>query len=57
MLSEEAIERLTERLVDRIEQGKTYVLEKIANNIKKIGTLKPSDAYRLIQVFKYSKRF
>lgn len=53
MLSDEVIDKVIERLVNRIEQGNTYVLEQIAKSIKKIGTLSPTNAQRLIQVFKY----
>ena len=53
MLSDEIIDKVIERLVNRIEQGNTYVLEQIAKSIKKIGTLSPTNAQRLIQVFKY----
>jgi len=53
MLSDEVIEKVTERLVNRIEQGNTYVLEQIGESIKKIGTLTPSKAQQLEQVLKY----
>lgn len=53
MLSDEVIEKVTERLVNRIEQGNTYVLEQIGKSIKKIGTLSPSKAYELEQILKY----
>lgn len=53
MLSDEVIEKVIERLVNRIEQGNTYVLEQIGKSIKKIGTLSPSKAQQLEQVLKY----
>lgn len=53
MLSEEIIEKLTERLVNRIEKGNAYVLEQIGESIKKIGTLSPSKAQELGQLIKY----
>ena len=53
MLSDEVIEKVTERLVNRIEQGNTYVLEQIGKSIKKIGTLSPSKAHELVQMLKY----
>ena len=53
MLSDEVIEKVTERLVNRIEQGNTYVLEQIGKSIKKIGTLSPSKAHELEQILKY----
>ena len=53
MLSDEVIEKVTERLVNRIEQGNTYVLEQIGKSIKKIGTLTPSKAHELEQMLKF----
>lgn len=53
MLSEEIIEKLTERLVNRIEKGNAYTLEQIGKSIKKIGTLSPTSAQQLAQVLKY----
>lgn len=53
MLSEEIIEKLVERLVNRIEAGNAYVLERIGNNLKALGELNYSSAYRLAQVLKY----
>lgn len=53
MLSEQIIEQLTERLVNRIEKGNEYVLEQIGKSINKIGTLSPSKAQQIAQVLKY----
>lgn len=53
MLSDEVLERLTERVVNRIEEANTYTLKVIAKNIKKIGKLTPSDAQRIGQMLKY----
>lgn len=53
MLSDEVIEKVTERIVNRIEQVNSFILEKIGKDIKKIGTLSPTDAQRLAQVLKY----
>lgn len=53
MLSEEVIEKVIERLTRRIEQGNTYVLQKIGESIKKIGTLSPSQAQQLYQIIRY----
>lgn len=53
MLSDEILEKVIERLTNRIEQGNTYVLEQIGKSIKKIGTLSPSKAQQLVQVLKY----
>jgi len=53
MLSDEVIEKVIARLVRRIEQGNTYVLEEIGKSIKKIGTLTPSKAQELVQIMRY----
>lgn len=53
MLSDEVIDKVIERLVDRIEEANTYTLSQIGKSIKKIGTLSPSDAQKLAQVLKY----
>ena len=53
MLSDEVINKVIDRLVNRIEQGNEFVLKTIGNNIKKIGTLSASDAQRLEQILKY----
>ena len=53
MLTEEVIEKVTERLVRRMEKGNEYVLEQIGKSIKKIGTLSPSKAQELAQIMKY----
>lgn len=53
MLSDEIIEKVIERLINRIEQGNTYVLEQIGKSIKEIGTLSPTQTHQLEQVLKY----
>lgn len=53
MLNEELIEKVTERLVTRIEELNTYTLEQIGKSIKRIGTLSPSKAQELGQILKY----
>ena len=53
MLSEEAMERLSEVLVNRIEELNAVILEEIGIAIKKIGTLTPSKAQQLVQILKY----
>lgn len=53
MLSEEIIDKLVERLVNRIEQGNTYVLEQIGKKIKEIGTITPTSAQKLYQIMRY----
>lgn len=47
MLSEDAIEKLVQPIVDRQEAISNYVIQMIAKRIKEIGKLKPSDVYKL----------
>lgn len=53
MLSDEVLDKVIERLTNRIEQGNEYVLDQIGKSIKKIGTLSPSKAQQLVQIMKY----
>lgn len=53
MLSEEALERLSERLVNRIEELNLYMIEKLGEQIVDIGTLTPSQLREVFQSIKY----
>lgn len=53
MLSDEVIDKVIERLTSRIEEGNTYIIKKIGESIKKIGTLTPTQAQQLINILKY----
>lgn len=53
MLSEEVLERLSERLVDRIENLNTYFIKKLGNQISDIGKVTPSQLRELLQTVKY----
>lgn len=53
MLNEKVIQQLVERFVERVEVGNTYAMKKIAESIKKIGTLSPTEAQRLGQIMKF----
>jgi hypothetical protein len=57
MIDERLIDKLVERLVDRIEEGNAYTLQKIGESIKQIGTLSASKAQQLAQVLKYGGNF
>lgn len=57
MLDDRIINVLVERLVNRIEQGNTYILEEIGKNIKQIGILTPSKARQLAQILKYGGNY
>ena len=52
MLSEDAIEKLIQPLIERQENINNYVLGKIAERIEEIGSLKPSDVYKLERLYK-----
>lgn len=57
MISEEQIELLVERLINRIEEANTYFLMKMGSSIKKIRELTPSQAQQLIQILKYNGNY
>ena len=57
MIDERLIDKLVERLVDRIEEANTYTLQKIGESIKKIGALSPSKAQKLAQILKYGGNY
>ena len=52
MLSEDALEKLVQPIIDRQEAINTYVISIIAKRIKEIGGLLPSDIHRLIRILK-----
>lgn len=53
MISEEIIDKVVERLINRIEEGNTYVLKKIGESIKKVGTLTATSSQQLYQLIRY----
>ncbi len=53
MLSEESLERLSERLVNRIEELNLFMIEKLGEQIVDIGTLTPSQLREVFQSIKY----
>lgn len=53
MLSDEVLDKVIERLVNRIEQGNEYILSSIGNKIDEIGKLQPTQAIQLQQMIKY----
>lgn len=52
MLSDDAIEKLMQPIIDRQENINNYVIAEIAKKIREIGKLSPSDIYRLERLFK-----
>jgi hypothetical protein len=57
MLDERLIDKLVERLVDRVEEGNTYVLKQIGDSIRQIGELSPSKRHQLAQILKYGGNY
>lgn len=53
MLSDEVIEKLTERLASRLEEVNLYVLRKIAKKLKEVKDLSPSDMHKLVKIMEY----
>lgn len=53
MLSDEILEKVSERLVNRIENANEYILKTIGNNIDEIGKLSYTDAHKIAQIMKY----
>lgn len=53
MLNETTIEKLSERLVNRIKDVNSYTLQLIGEQINRIGSMTPTNANKLINVLKY----
>ena len=57
MLNDELLDKVSERLINRIEQQNTYILEQIGKTIKEIGTLTLTQAHQLGQIMKYGGNY
>lgn len=57
MITEEQIEALVERLINRIEEANTYFLMKIGASVGKIRELTPTQAQQLVQILKYNGNY
>lgn len=57
MLSEEIIDRVTERLTQRINNANEHLLKEIGKSIKQIRTITPSKRNQLINALKYGGDF
>lgn len=57
MITEEQIDLLVERLIERINKANVYFLESIGSSIKQIGALTPSKAHQLAQILKYGGNY
>ena len=53
MITEEQVEQIVEKLIDRIEQANTSFLMSIGESIKKVKDLTPTKAQQLAQILKY----
>lgn len=53
MLNDEVIDRLSDRLVKRMEEGNEYVLQEIGKKIKQIKSLSSTDAQKIANILKY----
>ena len=53
MLSDEILEKVSERLVNRIEQANEYILKEMGSSIDEIGKLGYTEAHKIAQIMKY----
>lgn len=53
MIADELIEKVTERLVERMNKANLFVIKKIAKTIKELGTITPSNTHDIISVMDY----
>ena len=53
MLNDVIIDKLSDRLVKRINAGNEYVLQQIGKKLKEIKDLTPEQAEKLANVLKY----
>lgn len=56
-LSDKQAQMIADRLVARVNEANTYFLEQIGGHLKKIKTLTPTDAHKLIQILKYGDNY
>lgn len=57
MIDERLIDLVIERLISRIEDTNTYILQDIGESIKKIRDVTPAKRQQLIQVLKYGDNY
>lgn len=53
MLSEQVIEKLVERIVDKIEEENLFIIKKIGASVGELRKLTPTQAQQLAQILKY----
>ena len=57
MITEQQIDLIVEKLLERIEQANIQFLMNIGSSIKQIRKLKPSEAQKLVQILKYGGKY
>lgn len=57
MIDDKLIDIVIERLISRIEDTNTYILQEIGNSIKQIRDITPSKRHQLIQILKYGENY
>ena len=57
MITEEQVEKIVEKLVDRMEEANTTFLKSIGSSIKAIKELTPTQAQQLVQILKYGGNY
>lgn len=53
MITEEQIDKIVEKLINRIETANAYLLMQMGEKVKRISTLTPTQAQQLVQMLKY----
>lgn len=57
MLSDEVLDKIIERLVNRMEKANEHILKAIGESINEIGTINPSKLNQLIMSLKYGSNY
>ena len=57
MIDDQTIDLLIERLIERTNKANETILMEMGKSIKKLRTLKPSEAHKLVQILKYGGSF
>lgn len=57
MITEEQVDLIVERLINRVEKANTHFLKSIGSSIKKIRELTPTQAQQLVQILKYGGNY
>ena len=57
MITEEQVEQIVSRLMDRVQEANTKYLKSIGSSIKSLKSLKTTEALRLMQILKYGGKY